>query len=111
MTPRVAFVNGGILGLTSYAHGRGAPSPTAGTSTPSTSSSPENLPLTRADRAPGPVPQLWPDCRGSRNLDLARFRRELNSGLQARHRLLARGSNTSTSSTSTARRPLTRASI
>jgi glycosyltransferase involved in cell wall biosynthesis len=35
--------------------------------------------------------RLWPDALGARNLDLARYRSELNSGLQARRRLLARG--------------------
>lgn len=35
--------------------------------------------------------RLWPDRIGARNLDLARYRQELSSGLQARRRLLARG--------------------
>jgi len=35
--------------------------------------------------------RFWPDRLGVRNLDLARYRQELNSGLLARQRLLARG--------------------
>lgn len=35
--------------------------------------------------------RLAPDLPGWRNIDLARYRRELNAGLQARRRLLARG--------------------
>ena len=35
--------------------------------------------------------RLWPDRWGPRNLDLARYRQELHSGLTARRRLLARG--------------------
>jgi starch synthase len=91
MTPRVAFINGGVLGLTSYAHwveqafadGRDLRA--------------EHFVLTKdltlSERVVRRVlcMQLWPDLPGTRNLDLARFRRELNSGLQARHRLLTRG--------------------
>ena len=35
--------------------------------------------------------RLWPDRARPRNLDLARYRQELHSGVQARRRLLARG--------------------
>ena len=91
MIPRVAFVNGGILGLTSYANwARHA-------FTDSGDIHAEHFLLTDGlsirERIVRRVlcQQLWPNLRGSRNLDLARFRRELNSGLQARHRLVTRG--------------------
>jgi starch synthase len=91
MTPRVAFVNGGILGLLPYAtwlrrafaddHDIHAEHIVLT----------ENLSLT--DRAIRRVlcQRLWPDLPGTRNLDRARYRRELNAGLHARRRLLARG--------------------
>jgi glycosyltransferase involved in cell wall biosynthesis len=91
MATRVAFVNGGILGLLSYAgwlrrtfdhdpdiHG-------------------EHFVLTEdlstSERIVRRLlcQRLWPSIRGTRNADLARFRQEFNSGLQARRRLLARG--------------------
>jgi alpha-maltose-1-phosphate synthase len=91
MTPRVAFVNGGILGLTSYAHwarqafadGRDIHAEHFVLS--------EDVPISERIVRRVLCQRLWPDIDGSRNLDLARFRRELNAGLQARHRLLARG--------------------
>jgi starch synthase len=91
MTPRVAFVNGGILGLTSYAHwARHAFADSWDIHVEHFLLS-ENLAISeRIVRRLLCMP-LWPDLPGSHNLDLARFRRELNSGLQARHRLLARG--------------------
>jgi starch synthase len=91
MTPRVAFVNGGILGLTSYAHwARHAFADSWDIHVEHFLLS-ENLSISeRIVRRLLCMP-LWPDLPGSHNLDLARFRRELNSGLQARHRLLARG--------------------
>ena len=89
--PRVAFVNGGILGLLSYAtwlrrtfsddrdiH--------AELFVLTEDLSPRERIVRRALCA-----RLWPDRLGLRNLDLARYRQELNSGLQARRRLLARG--------------------
>jgi starch synthase len=91
VTPRVAFVNGGILGLTSYAHwARHAFADSWDIHVEHFLLS-ENLSISeRIVRRLLCMP-LWPDLPGSRNLDLARFRREMNSGLQARHRLLARG--------------------
>ena len=91
MTPRVAFVNGGILGLTSYANwtrqafadGRDIHAEHFVLS--------ENLPVSERIVRRVLCQKVWPDFHGSHNLDLARFRRELNSGLQARRRLLARG--------------------
>lgn len=89
--PRVAFVNGGILGLLSYAtwlrrefaDGRDVHA--------------EHFVLTerltirdRIERRLLCAP-LLPDVKGLHNLDLARLRRELNSGRLARRRLLARG--------------------
>jgi alpha-maltose-1-phosphate synthase len=89
--PRVAFVNGGILGLTSYA------SWSAHAFEGRTDIHAEHFVLSR-DLTPGErilravmCQQLWPDFPGSRNLDLARFRREMHAGIQARRRLLARG--------------------
>jgi glycosyltransferase involved in cell wall biosynthesis len=89
--PRVAFVNGGILGLLSYAAWLRA------TFAGDRAIDPEYFVLTEklsprerlVRRAL--CMRLWPDAIGARNLDLARFRREINSGLQARQRLLARG--------------------
>jgi glycosyltransferase involved in cell wall biosynthesis len=91
MTPRVAFVNGGILGLTSYANW------VRRTFSDSWDIDAEHFvlsqDLTLSERLVRRIlcQQLWPDFAGSRNLDLARFRREMNAGLQARRRLLARG--------------------
>jgi alpha-maltose-1-phosphate synthase len=91
MTPRVAFINGGILGLTSYAHW------VRRTFADSRQIHAElfvlSEDLTIRERIVRRIlcQKLWPDLRGSHNLDLARFRRELNSGLQARSRLLGRG--------------------
>ena len=88
---RVAFVNGGILGLLSYATWlrrafAGAPDIHA-----------EHFVLTEdldvRDRAIRRVlcQRLFPDLPGMHNVDLARLRREWNAGLIARRRLLARG--------------------
>ena len=89
--PRVAFVNGGILGLTSYAHwarqafadGREIHAEHFVLS--------ENIPISERIVRRVLCAPLWPNVAGSRNLDLARFRREWNAGLQARHRLRTRG--------------------
>jgi alpha-maltose-1-phosphate synthase len=91
MTPRVAFVNGGILGLTSYANWARRTFADSGDVHAEHFVLSEGLTL--GDRIVRRVlcQQLWPDLPGSRNLDLARFRREMNAGLQARRRLLARG--------------------
>jgi glycosyltransferase involved in cell wall biosynthesis len=91
VTPRVAFVNGGILGLTSYAHwarqafadGRDVQAEHFVLS--------ENIPISERIVRRVLCMRLWPDTPGARNVDLARFRREWNAGLQARHRLLTRG--------------------
>src|SRR6476619_3062877 len=91
MTPRVAFVNGGILGLLSYATWLRA------TFTDDREIHAEHFVLTEdltfTDRAIRRLlcQRLWPDLPGMRNVDLARFRREYNAGLLARRRLLARG--------------------
>jgi starch synthase len=93
MTPRVAFVNGGILGLTSYANW------VRQTFADSSDIHAEHFVLSEdppvSERIVRRIlcQKIWPDLPGSRNLDLARFRREMNSGLQARRRLLARGLN------------------
>ena len=91
MPPRVAFVNGGILGLTSYASWARRAFADGGEIHAEHFVLSEDLPIRERIVRRILCQQLWPDIRGSRNLDLARFRRELNSGLQARHRLLRRG--------------------
>ena len=93
MTPRVAFVNGGILGLTLVRQlGSARPSPTVGDIHAEHFVLSEDLTVSERDRARASLCQrLWPDLRGIAQLDLARFRREMNAGLQARRRLLARG--------------------
>jgi starch synthase len=91
VTPRVAFVNGGILGLTSYANwARQAFADSWDVHAEHFLLS-DNLSTRERIVRRILCQQLWPDLRGSRNLDLARFRRELNSGIQARQRILARG--------------------
>jgi starch synthase len=91
MTPRVAFVNGGILGLLTYA---------AWLRQAFTDDSDihaehfvltEDLPIRERIVRRILSQRLLPDVAGMRNLDLARFRQEYNAGLQARRRLLARG--------------------
>ena len=89
--PGVAFVNGGILGLLSYANWLRR------TFSDDREIHAEHFVLTERlsprERIVRRVlcTRVWPDALGARNLDLARYRSELNSGLQARHRLLARG--------------------
>jgi glycosyltransferase involved in cell wall biosynthesis len=89
--PRVAFVNGGILGMRTYAAWvRGAFPDGADVVA-------EQFVLTEdvafVERAVRRVmcARIFPGVAGWRNIDLARYRTELNTGLQARHRLLARG--------------------
>jgi hypothetical protein len=91
VTPRVAFVNGGILGLLSYANYlRGAFADGRDVHA-------EHFVLTEALTARERVMRrvlcrgLVPGIAGLHGLDLARLRREYNSGLTARHRLLRRG--------------------
>lgn len=89
--PRVAFVNGGILGLLSYANWLRR----AFSNEPAIHA--EHFVLTErltvVDRLIRRVlcQRVVPDARGWRNLDRARFRRELNAGLLARRRLQAAG--------------------
>lgn len=87
----MAFVNGGILGLTSYATWlRQAFTDDAEIHAEHFVLSED---LSVRDRVIRRIlcQRLWPDFAGTQNLDLARFRREYNAGLQARRRLLARG--------------------
>jgi glycosyltransferase involved in cell wall biosynthesis len=91
MTPRVAFVNGGILGLTSYASWVRQTFADSWDIHAEHFVLSEDLPLSERIVRRILCQRLWPDFPGTRNLDLARFRRELNAGLQARRRLLARG--------------------
>lgn len=89
--PRVAFVNGGILGLLSYdkwvrhAFGDGGEI----RAEPFVLS--EDLPFVERAIRRVMCAKLFPDLPGWHNVDLARYRRELNAGLQARRRLVARG--------------------
>src|SRR6187431_391111 len=88
---RVAFVNGGILGLLSYA------SWLRRTFEGDREIHAEHFVLTEnldvRDRAVRRIlcQKLFPDLPGMHNVDLARLRREWNAGLTARRRLLARG--------------------
>jgi glycosyltransferase involved in cell wall biosynthesis len=88
--PRVAFVNGGILGLTSYARWLRA------TLTPDDADAvhivlSEDLSLADRVRRRLVCQRLWFDPPGLANLDLARFRQEWHAGLLARRRLAAHG--------------------
>lgn len=87
----MAFVNGGILGLLSYATWLRRTFPD------DREIHAEHFVLTE-HLSPGErlvrralCARLWPDRLGARNLDLARYRQELHAGLQARRRLLRRG--------------------
>jgi len=91
MTPRVAFVNGGILGLLSYANWVRRTFTDDRDIHAEHFVLSENPPLSERIVRRILCQRLWPDIPGSRNADLARFRQEWNAGLQARHRLLARG--------------------
>jgi len=91
MTPRVAFVNGGILGLLSYANWARRTFADEGDVHAEHFVLSENLPFRERVVRRILCQGLAPDIRGWHNVDLARFRRELNAGLQARRRLLARG--------------------
>ena len=87
----MAFVNGGILGLLSYAKWLRR------TFADDRDIHAEHFVLSEdlstRERVVRRIlcARLWPDGLGLRNLDLARYRQELHAGLQARRRLLARG--------------------
>lgn len=89
---RVLFVNGGILGLASFDRFLAETLPHQ--------SAIDGTRIVLTDRLSLPerivrrvlCQRLWPDgAFGIRNLDLARFRQELNAGLLARRRLAAAG--------------------
>jgi starch synthase len=88
--PRVAFVNGGILGLTSYARWLRATLTADDVDAAHIVLSED---LTFADRARRRLlcQRVWFDPPGLANLDLARFRQEWHAGLLARRRLIAHG--------------------
>lgn len=91
MTPRVAFVNGGILGLLSYATWlRQTFTGDSGIHAEHFVLS-EDLPIRERIVRRILCQRLCPDFAGMHNIDLARFRQEYSAGLQARRRLLARG--------------------
>jgi glycosyltransferase involved in cell wall biosynthesis len=89
--PRVAFVNGGILGLRSYAMWLRRVFPDDRDIHAEHFVITENLTLRERVIRRALCQPLVPDIRGWRNVDRARFRGELNAGLTARRRLLARG--------------------
>ena len=91
MLPRVAFVNGGILGLLSYAAWLRRTFDGGGGIHVEHFVLTEHLSTRERIQRRALCARLWPDRLGVRNLDLARYRQELNSGLLARQRLLARG--------------------
>src|SRR5919109_4030884 len=89
--PRVAFVNGGILGLSGYAAWLRATFPDDSIIRAEHVVLTENM--TPGERVLRRImcQRFWPDPDGCSNLDLARFRQELHAGVQARRRLRARG--------------------
>lgn len=91
MPPRVAFVNGGILGLLSYATWLRQTFTDDSEIHAEHFVLSEHLPIRERIVRRILCQRVWPDFRGTQNLDLARFRQEYNAGLQARRRLLARG--------------------
>ena len=88
---RVAFVNGGILGLTSYATWLRQTFTDESEIHAEHIVLSEDLPIRERIVRRILCQRLLPDVAGMHNLDLARFRQEYNAGLQARRRLLARG--------------------
>ena len=87
----MAFVNGGILGLLSYATWvRHAFDDGADVRAEHFVLS-EDVPFVERAIRRALSTRLFPDLYGWHNVDLARYRQELNAGLQARRRLLARG--------------------
>jgi glycosyltransferase involved in cell wall biosynthesis len=91
VAPRVAFVNGGILGLSSYAAWLRPALAGRDDIHPEHIVLSEDLTVAERVRRRVLCQRLWPDPPGLHNLDLARYRRELHAGLLARDRLRARG--------------------
>jgi starch synthase len=89
--PRVAFVNGGILGLLSYARWLRTAFSTDNEIHAEHFVLTEHLTLADRIIRRALCQRFVPAVRGLRNLDRERFRSELNAGLLARRRLLARG--------------------
>jgi starch synthase len=87
----VAFVNGGILGLLSYATWLRRTFADDRDIHAQHIVLTEDLTLRERIVRRALCARFWPDRSGVRNLDLARYRQELHSGRQARRRLLARG--------------------
>lgn len=92
MTPRVLFVNGGILGLVTFDHFIRRMLPTqAAVRWETVLLSRDLTPADRLVRALFAL-RLWPDgLSGVANLDLARLRMELYAGLLARRRIARAG--------------------
>jgi glycosyltransferase involved in cell wall biosynthesis len=91
MPVRVGFVNGGILGLLSYATWLRRTFADDREIHAEHFVLTEDLSLRERLVRRALCARVWPDRLGARNLDLARYRSERNSGHQARRRLLARG--------------------
>lgn len=89
--PHVAFVNGGILGLLSYATWLRSAFSTGDDIDAEHVVLTEQLTLTDRLIRRALCQRLVPNVPGWRNLDRQRFRSELNAGLLARRRLLAHG--------------------
>lgn len=87
----MAFINGGILGLLSYATWLRRSFSVDADIHAEHFVLTENLTLTDRLIRRALCQRLLPDVAGLHNVDRARFRRELNAGLLARRRLLARG--------------------
>jgi glycosyltransferase involved in cell wall biosynthesis len=89
--PRVAFVNGGILGVRAHAAWvRRAFTDGADVDAEQFVLT-EDVPFVERAVRRALCARVFPDLPGWRNIDLARYRSELNAGFQARRRLLARG--------------------
>jgi hypothetical protein len=90
-SPCVAFVNGGILGLLSYANWARQAFGHGGDVRAEHFVLSEDPPFVERAIRRVLCAHVVPNLPGWYNVDLARYRREMNAGLQARRRLLARG--------------------
>jgi glycosyltransferase involved in cell wall biosynthesis len=85
--PRVAFVNGGILGLSSYVAWLRAALAGRRDIVPEYIVLTEDLSIAERLRRRVLCQRFWPDPPRLHNLDLARYRRETHAGMLARDRL------------------------
>ena len=91
MPQRVAFVNGGILGLLSYSTWLRRAFADDRDIHAEHFVLTEDLSLRERIVRRALCARVWPDRLGVRNLDLARYRQEFHAGRQARRRMVARG--------------------